>query len=313
MLPKHNTPAWFGSWPPIVRKDVMPNKVRNFIPLGGTDVGLVVVLLIGLILIGLADRFESHHLLRSLLEGLGIALVTAFIIAEIVDKFLKRQLVANAVQAALGYMLPPELKEEMQWIYEQHFIAMEHEQIYDLRMNPDGVTVTVHCEATRRLINFTDTAQDIKVGLAVDEWGFEDRRSQILYVTYRLEGGEWNTIPQEVIIPKDGALSVEPRPCVSVPKGGAIEVQFAFEEIRRSNDVTDQVFTYPTRHPRVIVKADDALYAEAKFGHRKQAQIIPNRVTGSYQLVGTLLPEQHIVVRWWPKENATRDKNDGDS
>lgn len=275
-------------------------RVRRLVNPSRSDFYLIIAFLVGIVLLGAASFVRTVPQVYGVFLGLGTASVTAAILGLAIDRFLKRDLARDAVEVALGYLLPEDIKEEMRWIYHQQFLCREHVQTHHLLLNDDGETITMKVTIQRRLVNLTDEVQPLDIGLAVDEWGFRAGPSKITRVAYRLENRQWQEMDTDKAAYESGVLEVKPIE-VPIPRGAAVELEFIYQETKRINDVHHSVFAKPTRHPRVIVSADEQLEHYVRFGHRKQAEMTPNPEGGSYRLSGTLLPQQSVEVRWWKK------------
>lgn len=267
-----------------------------------TNLVLVISALLGMLLIVIAVPLSTRVLwLSALVEGLGIAAITATILGFAVDKVLKRELTTEAVKAAIGYLLPDELKAEMQWITEFDFFAIEHIATYQLKMDPtDNTIVILHAELRRRFKNITDAKKPISIGFSCDEWGVPSKPSKILRVAYRMDDEKWTSIDTTKFKLDEGALLVSGSP-MNVPSKSELDVESIWEETKHLNDENDIGFGYPTLNPRVIVTTDPKLKWRVAFGHRGQEWIEPNPEGGGCRLNGTLLPQQRIILRWWPK------------
>src|SRR4051812_37749479 len=84
---------------------------------------LVAAGLWGLLLVMVAHLHSYSDLLEGLVSEAGKALLVAAVLGYVVDHALKHELVRDAVSAALGYLLPPQLRGEMDWVYGQKVIA----------------------------------------------------------------------------------------------------------------------------------------------------------------------------------------------
>ena len=80
----------------------------------------------------------KYAFLREASEKLAEAVFIAMILAITVDSYFKRALTRDAVEAAIGYILPPYLQEEMAAIYSNEVICIDHNQVVVLTVLPDG-------------------------------------------------------------------------------------------------------------------------------------------------------------------------------
>lgn len=258
---------------------------------------LGVVLLAGIFVLAVSAQLP-HDWYRDLIRDLGIAAVVAAVLGFLVDRTLKHDLAREAVATTLGYMLPPAIRGELAWIYNQEFLCDEHIFHYSLIANPDQ-TVTIRSHSTRRIRSITSSQREITVGLGIDEWGLAGHPSKIESVQYRVGQGDWTDVPiRENLAPWELGIDTVK---TQVPRGETVEVHARYEETKRDNDEHNMTFRYMTRNPRVLIDVDAGLNYKLSFSHREQGQLGEDQ-SGSYRLDGTLLPEQRIGLRWWPRD-----------
>ncbi len=89
------------------------------------------VLVVGGILIWISHSY-LQNILSSLVDGLGEAIVIAGILGLTIDHVFRQELARDAFKASIGYILPDELKGEMEWIYQSHILCVEHIQTCEL-------------------------------------------------------------------------------------------------------------------------------------------------------------------------------------
>jgi len=283
---------WFGTWPPKVRADKTQMGQDNkkgfwskiFSP---TNLILAGASLVGVFLIVRTSGFWIH---------IGIALLVTGLLGLTIDKYLKRELSKEAVKAALGYVLPDALKEEMRWVVGLKFLAIEHAIKYEIRINEDGKTVSLHVEMTRRLKNFTETSQTITPSLSIDEMGINGKPSRIEEFCYHLKNHAWKYIDGGKTKSKGDILEITANKKERVPPDEWIEIKSKFQETKQINDVHFMVLTNPTVQPTISIQADNGIEHREGFTHR-------NGEPRDDMLKGTLLPYHSIYVRWWPSKN----------
>ena len=229
-------------------------------------------------------------------HDMGAALIISGIIGLVIDNFLRQRLAKDAVEAALGYILPDPLKEEMRWVVGLKFLVIDHTAIYDIRLNEDQKTVSMHVELTRKIKNFTEASQHLKPFLSIDEMGIEGKPSRIDEVRYRIKNHSWEYVDVSKIKATGDTLEVEAEKQEKIPAGDWIEITYKFHETKQINDVHFTVLVHATTKPNIIVHIDEGLKHREGFTHRigqPEDDILP----------GTLLPYQSMYVRWWPSKN----------
>jgi hypothetical protein len=87
-------------------------------------------------------------------EKLAEALFVAMVLALTVDMYLKKALTKDAVEAAIGYILPRYLQEEMAAIYSNEVVCIDHNQIVVLTELPNDL-VHVRARVERVLENIS--------------------------------------------------------------------------------------------------------------------------------------------------------------
>ena len=280
---------WFGAWPPRVRAEsviVEQSKHKSFwrkiFSLPNLILGSIGA--VGILLLLFVSGFW---------HDLGTALVIAGLLGLIIDNYLRQRLAKDAVEAALGYVLPDPLKEEMRWVVGLKFLVIDHTAIYDIRFNRGKKTVSMSVEITRKIKNFTEAPQYLKPFLSIDEMGIEGKPSRIKEIRYRIEKNSWVYVDVSKIKATECTLGVEAQKKEKIPAGEWIEIMCKFHETKQINDVHFMVLRHATTKPNIIVHTDKGLEHREGFTHRigqPEGDILP----------GTLLPYQSMHVRWWP-------------
>jgi hypothetical protein len=254
--------------------------------------------LVGAGLLILAATTALPGALHDLVPALGSALVIAAVLGATVDQFLKRRLLEDAFHVLFGYLLPPELREELSWITKQEVLCERHELRLTLTLLDDAL-VKVHMESERDLRNITSHLVPFPIHFAVDEWFHEGLPSQVISLrctqgSTLLEGEPPDALPQDCS-PFIRALQVS----VGLEPGEGATVVAEAEETRRVSDAWFLNVPVATASPRVTVRVPDGIDYRVTFG---SGQALRVREIGPHtrELPGTLLPGQIIQVRWWP-------------
>jgi hypothetical protein len=287
---------WYGAWPPKVYKgrgNIMKERQRSYSRL---------TIIMGVILLGgiaflfasyspLLSTTETKNLGSQLAHDLGIALIIASFLGASVDIFLRRQLADDAFKASIGYLLPDELKDEMQWIYNAHVLCIEHDQTCEL-YPIDGTTCRLQVKIIRKFRNISSSNEIISLGVAVDEWFDTVGQSKILSFGYKKLETTTDQFQTEKV---SHALKVKEQK-ISLAPEEEITVWLETEEIKKRNDEQIWNFGTPTLNPKVSVNSFNGISIEVGFGYRSSPEKLG---TNTYRLKGTLLPSQILMIRWW--------------
>ena len=294
---------WYGSWPPEVKGEADMFLGKCQVPIWAIMLVVLVISITGWAWIDSLNKV-NHSLFYEMLGRLCEALAIAAILGATVDGFLKSAIVKDVFEASLGYLLPEELKPEMEWIYGQNIICEDHFQEYTLTpIDSEYLNMDVYLE--RRFRNFGNKAQHIRPTLSIDDWFHKTQRSAIFEFGYRnddhtemFEGDKLKTEDQQFV------LKLGEQKEVILEPGKSATFWFKFREIKHLNDANYIVFAYPTKNPRIKINCPPALGLHFGFAHRGERQ---DSTSGVFRLDGTLLPHQHIMIRWWDKTFLSRN------
>ena len=161
---------WFGSWPPEFKgqqgEDVDMSK-RNDWREKWTTPFLLFSTISGIGFI-LASAF-NEGVLFAVMRDIGIALLIAGGLGLTVDKLLRQQLAMDAFNASMGYLLPTQLKPELEWIYKQDIIAEVHRETLEIIPLSDDL-VSVQITYNRTLRNISHHKVPYTPLLWLEEW-----------------------------------------------------------------------------------------------------------------------------------------------
>lgn len=295
---------WFGTWPPKLKGGEVNMKPKTLWERWRITTTMLLILLIGLLLLFVCHSFlQKLPELKHVLDSVAVAIIIAGILGLTIDRIFRKQLAEDAFRAAVGYLLPDELKGELEWIYNSRIICMEHSQ--ECELSPiDDETCMIHVHTIRRLRNVSGGVDFVRVGIIVDEWFHKTGSSQIREFGYRKGEKTWPEEGESYVQAKgeDAVIRVAERKIPLAPDE-EITIWHRIEEIKRVNDVQSWVFWHPTLNPLVIVKSYAGIHIGVSFGHRVAAQRLG---ADTYRLNGTLLPSQVITIRWWRVEDLNR-------
>ena len=222
--------------------------------------------------------------------------------AEYEKPRLKTQFAKDVFLAAFAYVLPSELKAEVARIIGYRFICTEHHTIIEITEVGDGL-VRVHMSAERILKNISNQPQSLEGRFAIDEWGFDGRRSVIEQCTMEV-GGEklvagHNSDPEYGQGDAIGFIT-QPR---NIKSGETAKVVIKGYEFHRDNGVMLMGFRTPTIKPVVDLRLPDGFKHKCSFGVPGE-RIVQSEIAKRYTLDGAQFPSQNIWLRWW-KPNAS--------
>jgi hypothetical protein len=235
--------------------------------------------------------------LAHLAGALSPPLFTAGILGLTVDIFLKRELARDVFVAAFRYILPDELKEEVQRIISYKFLCIDSTTIVSISA-PSNDIVRVEIKHERTFKNITGHTEPFYGTFAVDEWGFS-QKSEILEC--RLEIGETKIDDADDNPDYEGKKDAigKKTKSVSVKSGNTIKSITKGFEIHRPNGELHMQFSYPSRRPKVRVETPSGFSHSCTFGIPDE-KVIRSSISQDYTLDGTQFPGQHTRVRWWP-------------
>ena len=238
---------------------------------------------------------------QEIIKDIGIALVVAAVIAATIDRWLSADLHQDVFEAVLGYIPPPEFKEEIRSLLRYGFVCRNHVMRVRIeRLENDCVRATTTIE--RSLENITSRAAPVVVHLHADEWGFEVEKTKIVECYGVLEDG--TRIDAEPVPPLGDSTSKVAAKPVSVAPGRKIRLHQKLSEIRRVNDEISIHFGAPTVNPHIEVSSPDDIDYMVSFGPsdpKVERETYGNRHT----LLGVYFPGQRMRVRWWPVSAGT--------
>jgi hypothetical protein len=291
---------WYGTWPPRVHKGGVTMEKRErkgwWARIPSTTMAMAFAFAFGILFVILSYRFESTSWDHKLMHDIGIAFTVAGLLGVGVDQALRKQLAEDAFKASIGYLLPEELRGEMEWIYSTHILCVEHIQTCELR-EIDTDTCAIRIGILRKFRNISSSNETLTLGVATDEWFHKGGTSKILAFGYTKLGTK---IESFETVKTSHAISIKEQE-ISLAPQEEIAAWFEVEEFKRRNDAQLFVFGYPTLNPMVTVRAFEGIEIEAGFGYRSTGEEL---AVGTYRLRGTLLPSQGIQIRWWEREKG---------
>ena len=198
---------------------------------------LAILTAVGLLLMVLPNIFGMSSEWVFIPNHIGIALFVVGILGLTIDRLLRQQLAQDAFKASMGYLLPDELRPELEWVYKQDVIATKH--IQKCVIIPMGnELVILQVTINRTLTNVTHHLTEVKPVLSIDEWFHHERCSDITEFGWETsEGARYNNKNFE-LERNDYSLNVKEREedKISLGPGASINIWIEYEEIMHIND-----------------------------------------------------------------------------
>ncbi len=291
---------WFGAWPPKIRGGIRMESAERKERRAALLWRLAAFGLFGLALVMLRHAFQDYEELAfGMMEEIGKAFIVAAVLGWAVDRALKQDLVRDAVEASLGYLLPPQLRDEMNWVYGQDLIA---EQTFNLVLEhqPEEHTVIVHATYDRIIRNLSNETKKVRIAGGTDEW-FRNRPAKIKTAEYRfLRDGKYQPIVQLPTRVAEGGHGYGNEEKIDLRPDEMIHLTVAYELPCPDNGMESLTYRYPIENPIVQVRVPETLKAHINIRHRDHSYSYRDWETGylSSRLNGTLLPHQDIYVLW---------------
>jgi hypothetical protein len=256
--------------------------------------------LLGVAFVMLSHAPEGYAALGlGVLDEIGKALIVAAVLGWAVDLALKQDLVRDAVEAALGYLLPPQLRNEMEWVYGQNLMAEQTFNIV-LEHQPEKHTVIVHATYDRIIRNLSRETVKVRIAGGTDEW-YRDSPATIHTAEYRyLRDGKYQPTVKLAVKRAPGSIGYGSEEKIDLRPDEMIHLTVAYDLPCPDNGMESLTYRYPIENPVVQVRVPNTLRAHINIRHRGHSYPYKDWETGyiSARLDGTLLPHQDIYVLW---------------
>ena len=238
---------------------------------------------------------------RGIIRDFGIAVSITAMLGFTIDRWLKTQIARDVFEAALGYILPQEFREEVARIAGFKFLCERHVAKFQIE-DKGGSEVRLTYTIERRLINISNGTEKTRAYVTMDEWGFPEK-TQIHECRLIFHDHSYPSARPTRTVATITAQSEY----VEVPPGQSVLTVSKSTEIRRDNDDWTCAYLSPTRNPEIEVTVPDHIEYGVEFG-RAEYPVERERYGHRYIMQGTYFPTQHMRLRWWPK--ATQEKAD---
>lgn len=202
----------------------MKNKLSS---LYKPPIVMIIVGILGLVIKYSINLPGAKELLLNVSEEIFIAIFIAGLLALTVDTYFKRLLSRDVFEAALGYVLPNSLKDDIRWILDTNFISPKSYIKFDLvKHDANIVDITVSME--RYIKNIGKKLQRYKTQLGVDDFG----QSGISICSMEHKGTVYSN---NGILVKGGEIYAETQE-IDLDPGQEVKILYKFTMRKRHND-----------------------------------------------------------------------------
>jgi hypothetical protein len=249
-------------------------------------------------------QFSPWEGLKSVVSEMAVAVMIAGILAGLVEPFFRHEFARDAFLASFRYVLPPELRDEIEKILRIEFII--EKQIWTVEIEKgtehEG-TVKVTTTFERLIRNKTKTKKPLGVWYEADDYNLANGPTRILECS--IEEEDDATISEKTteqatkshwVEAKTKDISVRPN-CRAKLSGKAVQ-------FRRINDSMIESFRYPIINPEIRVIIDEKEFDHVATFGTAQDEKTKSKYDNHYTLSGVYFPNQVMHVRWWPKQRS---------
>ncbi|MFZ0424633.1 MAG: hypothetical protein WAL80_17295 [Xanthobacteraceae bacterium] len=231
-------------------------------------------------------------------KELGPGIFTAGILAALVEPFFRHEFARDAFLAAFRYVMPDELKEEVQRIIGYKFLSTDSRMIVKIEPIPTTDLVRVHLSLERTVKNVSRHTEITSVMFALDEWGFDGQQSKIDECSFDIGNGPEHCGDER----HDDPVVGKRRDNISIQSGQTYKVVMKGSEIHRDNDALRMFHNHAAINPVVELHAPADFKYGCSFGVPGE-KISPSRIDAHYRLDGTQFPGQCTYIRWWREKS----------
>jgi hypothetical protein len=262
-------------------------------PLWATLVGFLFLGSILILLPALNDWHWDHGVVREF----GIAFLIAAILGGSIHLYLEQDIAKDAFEGAIGYFLPPDVKEAVRSISGIEWFAEEFSWTVELE-NFDTDLIKVTSKIRKYLKNITHSPLPIRSSAEVDEWKHSEK-SYIVECELRTSSQTVKFDPDKVQY-NDSTLAAETGEVI-IGAGEYVELLATTVQFKKLNDDLHFAMRYATKEAKIIIsKCPNGFERWGGFSTDLHTEKDPHR--DEFVVKGFCLPWQRAIVRWWPKE-----------
>jgi hypothetical protein len=267
-------------------------SARNFVSKPRIKLWLTIALMLILGVAGsIGQEMAPWEWVQHLVRDLAIALFVAALLAATVDQFFKTEFARDVFYAAFSYVLPDELKQEINRIINYRFLCKKHDMI--IKLHPlDDQFVRLEFRLERTLYNISKNPEQISNSIATDEWGYSER-SEIKECTMQFNGKKYeSTTPRTDLGPEAIGIKTE---TISIKQDEKVTLISVACETKPKNSEFLISFVFPTVNPAVDVHLPTGFNHTFGFGV-PNVDVIKSGIFERYELNGTQFPGQFYEV-----------------
>jgi hypothetical protein len=229
---------------------------------------LLLIAVVGLFLIGLPE-FANTHGYDVVAREVGAALIIVMMLAITIDRWIKADLLQDAVKTTLEAVVYKDFLVELRRLFSYEFICEGHDMELGIEIIDDE-HVRVRSTVSRRLRNITATPKRLQAMTHIDEFGVSDGLPSKIEECYIVKGDLRIDAPAP-FYPNPYSIRAETKYVEVGPNEVATLVTKQYE-IRYKNDHSVGTYLSPTRNPLVRVTIPDSRPATASgvFSTRRQ-------------------------------------------
>ena len=268
--------------------------------------GLLFFALLGAFLIFIAHDVIQNSVGREMMRDFGIAFLSAAVLGLTIHGWLETTVIRDVVRAAIGHVLPPELRDEVRWITSFTCIVQRCVCTLDIEDMGNGV-VKLTEELDTEIKNISTKTQKVRRLFTKDDWGIPGKSSQILQYEYSIGAGPKTSFEGDAKPFPDRSIQVNMEEA-SLGKDEIIRTFAKGVEYKLTNDRFQEVWIYPVVRPELYLRSiSPTLKCFPEFDN----ELIPYAIDNGRRhiLPGTLMPHQKMGVRWFPQEDKTLPNN----
>jgi hypothetical protein len=227
----------------------------------------------------------------------GHALIIAAVLGWLVDRSLKYKLVRDAFEAAYGYVLREEFKQEIHRVMNYKTLCKESRLVVKIEPLATEGYVQVTASFERVIENTTQNIEPFMPYIDVDEWSVPNFSSSLQQ--YTVNGIEYypdRLNQRKSVSPPKLIFQGED---VSMPASGEVHVVGKYCEARPSNGEFSVAWTTPTLNPTVTILLPKGFAGSCSFGVPGET-LNSSAIDHTYALRGSQFPGQETSIRWWP-------------
>jgi hypothetical protein len=214
---------------------------------------LLVWAILGMMLIYIAHALIEPNIWQEIVRDFGIAFLSAAVLGLTIHGWLESTVVRDVFRAAIGHVLPPELRDEVHWISSFTCIVQRCVCTIDIEDIGNGI-VKITEEIDSDIKNISTKPQAIRRLFTKDDWAIPEHPSQILGYEYSIGSGPITSFrdDQKTRFP-DQSVQVHLEDA-SLPKDETIRTFAHGVEFKRTNDRFEEVWIYPVIRPDFPIK-----------------------------------------------------------